>query len=127
MKIYPFLARVMWLFILILSACGSVSPEEISGPESNVSAPKVANTSLPYTPEISVIERESKDNNSTVPREREVLQLIAEGYTNKQIAEILSISIKTVQAHRNSLMQKLDLHDRGKLINYAIQKKIIEL
>ncbi|MFZ5822016.1 MAG: response regulator [Chloroflexota bacterium] len=61
------------------------------------------------------------------PREREILQLIAEGYTNKQIAEILSISIKTVQAHRNSLMQKLDLHDRGELIKYAIQKKIIEI
>lgn len=61
------------------------------------------------------------------PREREVLQLIAEGHTNKQIAEILSISIKTVQAHRNSLMQKLDLHDRGELIKYAIQKKIIEI
>ena len=61
------------------------------------------------------------------PREREVLQLIAEGYTNKQMAEILSISIKTVQAHRNNLMQKLDLHDRGELIKYAIQKKIIEI
>jgi DNA-binding NarL/FixJ family response regulator len=60
-------------------------------------------------------------------REREVLQLIAEGYTNKQIAEILSISIKTVQAHRSSLMQKLDLHDRGELIKYAIQKKIIDI
>jgi two-component system response regulator NreC len=60
-------------------------------------------------------------------REREVLQLIAEGYTNKQIAEILSISVKTVQAHRTSLMQKLDLHDRGELIKYAIQKKIIDI
>jgi len=61
------------------------------------------------------------------PRERQVLQLIAEGYTNKQIAEILSISIKTVQAHRTSIMNKLDLHDRGELIKYAIQKKIIEI
>lgn len=61
------------------------------------------------------------------PREREILQLIAAGYTNKQIAEILSISIKTVQTHRNSLMQKLDLHGRGELIKYAIQKKIIEI
>jgi two-component system, NarL family, response regulator NreC len=60
-------------------------------------------------------------------REREVLQLIAEGYANKQIAEILCISIKTVQAHRGRLMQKLDLHDRGDLIKYAIQKKIIEI
>jgi two-component system response regulator NreC len=60
-------------------------------------------------------------------REREVLQLIAEGYTNKQIAEILSISIKTVQTHRANIMSKLDLHDRGELIKYAIQKKIIEI
>ena len=60
-------------------------------------------------------------------REREVLQLIAEGYSNKQIAEILTISIKTVQAHRSSLMAKLDLHDRSELIKYAIRKKIIEV
>ncbi len=65
-------------------------------------------------------------SNCLTPREREVLQLIAEGYTNKQIAEILCISIKTVQAHRSKLMQKLDLHDRAELIKYAIQKKIIE-
>jgi two-component system response regulator NreC len=61
------------------------------------------------------------------PREREVLQLIAEGYTSKKIAEFLGLSVKTVQAHRTSLMQKLDMHDRADLIKYAIQKKIIEL
>jgi len=65
--------------------------------------------------------------NCLTPREREVLQLIAEGYTNKQIAEIMQVSIKTVQAHRANLMRKLDLHDRGELIKYAIQKKIIEI
>lgn len=65
--------------------------------------------------------------NGLTPREREVLQLIAEGYTNKQIAEILTISVKTVQAHRANLMHKLDLHDRAELIKYAIQKKIIEI
>ena len=65
--------------------------------------------------------------NDLSPREREILQLIAEGYTNKQIAEILFISIKTVQTHRTNLMSKLDLHDRGELIKYAIQKKIIEI
>jgi two-component system response regulator NreC len=69
----------------------------------------------------------SDENDNLTPREREVLQLIAEGYTNKDIAEILCISIKTVQAHRSNLMQKLDLHDRGELIKYAIQKKIIEI
>ncbi len=60
-------------------------------------------------------------------REREILQLIAEGHTNKQIAEILCISVKTVQAHRGNLMSKLDLHDRSELIKYAIRKKIIEV
>lgn len=67
------------------------------------------------------------ENDGLSPREREVLQLIAEGYTNKEIADILCISIKTVQAHRSNLMNKLDLHDRGELIKYAIQKKIIEI
>jgi two-component system response regulator NreC len=70
-----------------------------------------------------------KDNSTDglSPREREVLQLIAEGYSNKQIAEILCISIKTVQAHRMNLMSKLDLHDRADLIKYAIQRKIIDI
>jgi DNA-binding NarL/FixJ family response regulator len=55
------------------------------------------------------------------------LQLIAEGKTSREIAELLHLSVKTVQSHRTSLMQKLDLHDRGDLIKYAIQKRIIEL
>lgn len=67
------------------------------------------------------------EENCLTSREREVLQLIAEGYTNKEIAEILCISIKTVQSHRGNLMAKLDIHDRGELIKYAIQKKIIEM
>ncbi len=69
----------------------------------------------------------SQASNGISPREHEVLQLIAEGYTNKQIAEILCISIKTVQAHRGSIMTKLDLHDRSDLVKYAIRKKIIEV
>jgi two-component system response regulator NreC len=71
--------------------------------------------------------RPEEDAGVLTPREREILQLIAEGYTNKQIAEILCLSVKTVQSHRTNLMQKLDLHDRGELIKYAIQKKIIEV
>ena len=65
--------------------------------------------------------------NGLSPRENEVLQLIAEGYSNKQIAEILCISIKTVQSHRLNLMSKLDLHNRADLIKYAIQRKIIDI
>ena len=71
--------------------------------------------------------RPTNGNEELSPREREILQLIAEGYTSKQIAEILVISVKTVQAHRTSLMQKLNLHNRGESIKYAIQKKIIEI
>jgi len=71
------------------------------------------------------IQQEGSDKLS--PREREVLQLIAEGHKNKEISDILKISIKTVKAHRNNLMQKLDLHTQGDLIRYAIQKKIIEI
>jgi len=71
--------------------------------------------------------KQENDPNSLTSREREVLQLIAEGKTSREIAEILHLSVKTVQSHRTNLMQKLDLHDRGDLIKYAIQKKIIEL
>ncbi len=69
----------------------------------------------------------SHNTNGLSSREHEILQLIAEGYTNKQIAEILCISIKTVQTHRGNIMTKLDLHDRSDLIKYAIRKKIIEV
>ena len=71
--------------------------------------------------------RPAGTSNGLTPREREILQLIAEGYTNKEIAEILSLSVKTIQSHRSNLMSKLDLHDRGELIKYAIQKKIIDI
>lgn len=59
------------------------------------------------------------------PREREVLQLVAEGFSNRKIAEMLNLSVKTVKTHRLHLMQKLDLHDRSELIRYAFQKGII--
>ena len=59
-------------------------------------------------------------------REAEVLQLIAEGEANKQMAEKLRISIKTVEKHREHLMQKLDIHDTAGLTRYAIAAGIIE-
>ncbi len=67
------------------------------------------------------------DIDSLTPREREILQLIAEGYANKEIGAILQISTKTVKSHRANLMNKLDLHNHGELIKFAIQKKIIEI
>lgn len=59
------------------------------------------------------------------PREREVLTYIAEGYTNREIAEALVISIKTVDRHRENIMNKLDLHNRVALVKYAIEKGLI--
>lgn len=59
-------------------------------------------------------------------REVEVLQLVAEGNANKQIASILSISIKTVEKHRTSLMKKLNIHDTAGLTRYAISEGVIE-
>jgi DNA-binding NarL/FixJ family response regulator len=58
-------------------------------------------------------------------REREVLQLIAEGYTNNAIAEALTISVKTVEKHRANLMAKLDVHDLPGLIRTAIKHGLI--
>ncbi len=61
------------------------------------------------------------------PREREVLQLIARGLSNRQIAERLHISVKTVETHRGNMMQKLDVHDRAGLIKFAIDSGLISL
>ncbi|HXY04782.1 MAG TPA: response regulator transcription factor [Terriglobales bacterium] len=61
------------------------------------------------------------------PREREVVKMIAEGNSVKQIAEILGLSIKTVEAHKFNLMRKLDIHNKAQLVTYAIQKKIVKM
>jgi len=60
-------------------------------------------------------------------REKEVLQLVAEGDTNREIAEQLFISIKTVLRHRTNIMEKLGFHNRTELIKYAISKGLIEI
>ena len=58
-------------------------------------------------------------------RERELLKLIAEGYKNKEIAEDLCISLKTVEKHRANLMKKLDLHNAAALTVYAVEKGLV--
>jgi DNA-binding NarL/FixJ family response regulator len=58
-------------------------------------------------------------------REREVLQLIAEGHSNKEIAELLSISVATVETHRNHILQKLDLHNTAELVLFAVRRGVI--
>jgi len=59
------------------------------------------------------------------PREREILQLLAEGKSNKEIANILGISVNTAEAHRANIMLKLDLHSLPELVLYAIRNNII--
>ena len=59
------------------------------------------------------------------PREREILQLAAEGKTNKEIANLLNLSLYTVDTHRSHILQKLDLHSVPELILYAVRKGII--
>lgn len=60
-------------------------------------------------------------------RERQVLRLIAEGRTSRQIADTLLLSIKTVMTHRTNLMEKLGIHNRAELVKYAIRKGLIRL
>lgn len=61
------------------------------------------------------------------PREKEVLKMLAEGQSVKEIACALDLSVKTVEAHKFNLMRKLDLHNKAQLVQYAIQKKIIRI
>ena len=70
--------------------------------------------------------KESRRPSLLTPREREVVQLIAEGHTNKQIARILRMSIKTVEAHRSAIMHKLNLSSSAALVRYAIRNKFVE-
>ncbi len=73
------------------------------------------------------IGEEKESYNGLTPREREILKLIAGGKQNKEIADLLGISVRTVQAHRTNLMDKLGAHDRTELVKYAIRKGIIDL
>ncbi len=76
---------------------------------------------------VSQLERRGLDDSYDLltDREREVLQLIAEGRTNKEVAGLLSVSLTTVETHRTHILQKLGLHSIPELILYAVRKGII--
>jgi DNA-binding NarL/FixJ family response regulator len=59
-------------------------------------------------------------------RERQVLQLVAEGKTSKEVATVLGISVKTAESHRNHIMEKLDIHEVAGLVRYAIRRGLIQ-
>ena len=60
------------------------------------------------------------------PREKQVLQLIAEGKTTKEVAQLLGVKVKTAEFHRTRLMEKLDVHETASLVRYAIRKGLIQ-
>lgn len=60
------------------------------------------------------------------PRERQVLQLIAEGKRTKEIAALLGVSVKTAESHRTRLMEKLNIHETASLVRYALQRGLIQ-
>ena len=82
---------------------------------------KVSNTLLD-----AYMKRPSTEKSALTNREREILQLIAEGYTNKLIARLLKVSLKTVETHRAAIMRKLKLDSVADLVRYAIRNKIVQ-
>ena len=71
---------------------------------------------------------EQRDSGSTLTaRESEILKLVAEGYTNQQIADMLGLGRKTVDTHRTNIMRKLDLHNVTALVKYALKRGLINL
>lgn len=64
--------------------------------------------------------------NRLTPREREIVQLLAEGRSSKEVAESLSISVKTADTHRANIMRKLDLHSVTELVRYAVRNQIVK-
>jgi DNA-binding NarL/FixJ family response regulator len=65
------------------------------------------------------------DRRRLTPREREILQLLAEGKSNKEVASVLGISVKTAETHRANIMLKLDFHSITELVRYAVRNRII--
>lgn len=76
---------------------------------------------------INKSKQESHDKITLTNREKEVIKLVVEGLTNKEIADKLFISIRTVDSHKNNIMQKLNLKSSVELVKYAIKNKLAEL
>jgi DNA-binding NarL/FixJ family response regulator len=72
------------------------------------------------------VNKTGPSKNPLTAREREVLQLVAEGKSTKEVAAILGVSFKTAESHRSRIMQKLDIHDTATLVRYAIRRGIIQ-
>ena len=89
-------------------------------------SPSIAKRLRDQCREAFTVGQSPKKTGELTTREAEVLQLIAEGFSNKQIAGELNISIKTVEKHRQQVMNKLSIHDVAGLTRYAISKGMVE-
>lgn len=78
------------------------------------------------TDEPSPVIRDERVVETLTGRECEVLRMVAQGYTNRQIASRLTISVRTVESHRSNIIDKLDLHSRVELVRYAVQHGLFE-
>jgi DNA-binding NarL/FixJ family response regulator len=81
---------------------------------------RVSGSAGPSSPE------PARSRSRLTPREREILQLLAEAKSNKEVASLLGISVNTAEAHRANIMLKLDLHSVAELVHYAIRNQIIK-
>jgi DNA-binding NarL/FixJ family response regulator len=88
--------------------------------------PEVARQALSEPPTASVATGEDPYESLT-PREKQVLRLVAEGHSNKEIAADLAISVKTAMSHRERVMEKLGFHNRTELIKFALRKGVIRI
>jgi DNA-binding NarL/FixJ family response regulator len=68
-----------------------------------------------------------RDSSGLTPKEKEVLQLIAEGYSSKDIAKSFNLSLNTIHVHRNNIMKKLGIHKQAELVRFAIKEGIAQL
>lgn len=93
---------------------------------------EVANGAIYLSPSISrtvvqaYLHKTELPADPLTPRERQVLQLVAEGKTTKEIAQLLGMSVKTAESHRGRIMEKLGIHDTAGLVRYAIRQGLIQ-
>lgn len=103
----------------------------VSQGETYLSPPVSKHVISGYVRRVGADVQEKLDSQPTLERltmrQREILQLIAEGYTTQEIANLLNISVKTVETHRMQLMDRLDIHDIAGLVRFAIRVGIISL
>ena len=108
-----------------------IAIEAVSRGETYLSPPVSKHVISDYVRRVGADARENLDSQPTLERltlrQREILQLIAEGYTTQEIATLLNISVKTVETHRMQLMDRLDIHDIAGLVRFAIRVGLISL